>query len=133
MIKWGGVAYLISYKWKKFKHALYCFQYRARDLLVFYIPSDKIRELPKSQALPLGIASVILLLVTSSYLFAFAFARLYYSNFLALDEDSSSVCETVMKDISGDYYCKLPSTCDAMRAVISFPVPSPLMLALYFS
>lgn len=105
MVQWSGITYKVKYKWRKFKHQLTCWHYQARDLVVFYLPSQKIRDLPKTQALPVGLAAVVLLTASCFLLFYFTFTRNLNVTYLSLDSDSGSICEEVLRNINGDYYC----------------------------
>jgi hypothetical protein len=105
MVQWSGITYKVKYKWRKFKEQVYCWHYQARDMLVFYLPSQKIRDLPKTQALPLGLIAILLLLGLCCYLFMSTFMRNLTTTYLSLDEDSTNICEEVLRNINNDYYC----------------------------
>ena len=106
MINWAGVSYKARYKWKQFTQQVQSFRFRVQDLLVFYLPSEKIRDLPKTQALPLGLLSILLLGFCAVSLLVLTYERLKTTTFLALSEDSASVCEELLRNIDNDYYCE---------------------------
>jgi hypothetical protein len=104
MVQWSGITYKVKYKWRKFKERVQCGMYRARDLVVLNLPSQRIKDLPKTQALPLGLVAIVLTLFFASYLFITTFMRLLGSTYLSLDEDSSSICEEVLRTINNKFY-----------------------------
>lgn len=106
MVQWSGVTYKVKYKWRKFKQQLVRWQFLARDLLVFYLPSQRIRDLPKSQALPLGLAALVLVAAFAGYVFFATFLRNLNTTYLSLDQDSDSICEDVLRNINNDYFCE---------------------------
>lgn len=130
MINWGGVVYKVQYKWKQFKKKIWSYLYQSRDMIVFLIPSDHIRDLPKSQALPLGFVSIVLLVSAAVYLFVATFWRLKNTSYLSVQEDDGSVCEEVLKRLNNDYYCACcASDHTVILTIFTRPRPRPLRIS----
>jgi hypothetical protein len=110
MVLWSGITYKVKYKWRKFKIAVSRMRYQAMDMLVYYIPSDQIRDLPKTQALPLGLVALVLVISASSFLFYITFIRLVENSYLALSADSGSTCVDVLRSMNNEYYSKYSSS-----------------------